>query len=330
MAETMQAVVGETLGPPEVYALRTVPLPAPGAGEIRVRVEHASVGYADALVARGGYQVTPPLPYTPGTEVAGTVDAVGAGVGGVREGDRVTAGGFGGGLAEAMIVAAAAARPIPAGLGSAEAACFRSNFQTALHALADRGALAAGETLLVLGAGGGVGIAAVQIGKALGAHVVAGASTAARRAFARAHGADATLDYTPADWRDALKAMTGGRGVDLVFDPVGGALFEPAFRSLAWGGRHLVIGFAGGPIPKLAANLPLLKGAALVGVDIRQFSMKAPAAAAANDARLTALVEVGAIAPPAGPVFAFADFRAALAAAGSNSGSGKTVVAVRG
>lgn len=330
MTGSMRAVIGEALGPIEGYRLATVALPEPGAGDVRVRVDHASLGHADALLALGRYQVRPPLPFTPGTEVAGTVEAIGAGVTGLALGMRVTAGGFGGGLAEAMIASAGSVRPIPRGLGSAEAACFRSNFQTALHALADRGGIATGETLLVLGAGGGVGIAAVQLGHALGARVIAGASTPERRAFARANGADDAIDYTLDDWRAALRESTAGRGVDVVFDPVGGALFEPAFRSLAWRGRHLVIGFAGGAIPKLPANLPLLKGAALVGVDIRQFTLNEPQAAAANDARLTELVEAGSIRPPAGPVFGLEDYRAALAAAGSNSGIGKVVVAMRG
>jgi NADPH2:quinone reductase len=182
--------------------------------------------------------------------------------------------------------------------------------------------------LLVLGAAGGTGIAAVQVGHELGARVIAGASTDEKREFARRAGADEVLDYSQSGWRDALKALTGGRGVDVVFDPVGGDLFEPAFRSLAWNGRHLVIGFVGGAIPRLPANLALLKGAALVGVDLRQYGMRNPAGIATITRDVCAWLAAGRIAPPVGPVFALEDFRAALEAGFSGKSLGKVVLRI--
>lgn len=326
-ASTIRIISAERLGPPECYALVEQPMPQPGEGEVLVRIRAVSLGYADVLLAAGGYQVTPPLPFVPGTEASGTVAAVGSGVSGVAEGDRVSVGRFGGCLADHVLAREEEVFPIPSGMGFEQASSYRSNYATAYHALKDRAALQREETLLVLGAAGGVGSAAVQIGKRLGARVIAGASTAEKRAFAQAQGADDGLDYSRADWRDALKALTGGRGVDVVFDPVGGALFEPAFRSLAWGGRHIVIGFTGGDIPRLPANLPLLKGAALLGADIRQFYIKEPAKAAANDAQIARWCAEG-LQPPVGTVFAFADFREAMAAAAKGTSLGKVVVRV--
>lgn len=323
----MRVVSADQLGPPEAYHLVERPVPEPGPGEVRVRLRAASFGYADALLCSGGYQVKPPLPFVPGTEASGEVTALGAGVTQYSVGDRVIVSRFGGLLAEQVIAAPRELTPLPEGLSFAEAACFPSNHATALHALRDRGHLQPGETLLVLGAAGGVGTAAVQVGKQLGARVIAGASSAAKREFARSIGADDVLDYSVEGWREPLKALTGGRGVDVIFDPVGGDLFEPAFRSLAWGGRHLVIGFAGGPIPRLPANLPLLKGAALVGVDIRQFHEKQPEAAARNVEILARWAAEG-MHPPVGTTFPFAEFRAAMAEAGSGRSIGKVVLEI--
>ncbi len=326
--KTMRAVVGETLGGPDVYQLVERPLPHPAPGEVRIKIYAASLGYADGLLAAGLYQVKPPLPYIPGTEVAGLVDSVGENVTNWVAGDRVTAANFGGGLAEFLCVDATQVHSLPASFDFAQGASFRANYATAYHALHDRGQLKETEILLVLGAAGGVGIAAVQVAKALGATVIAAASSETKRAFARQHGADMVVDYSLADWRDTLKTLTNGRGVDVVFDAVGGDKFEPAFRSLAWGGRHLVIGFAGGAIPKLPANLPLLKGAALVGVDIRQFGMRQPEAEAANALALSELAVSGAINPPVGTIYDFEDFREALAASTRGQALGKIVVTV--
>ena len=324
----MQAIVADELGPPENYHLRECALPEPAAGQARVRIVATGVGYFDALMARGGYQVRPPVPFIPGSEFAGVVDSLGAGVQGVASGQRVIGGCFGNAFAEYVCVDAATLLPLPDALSFEAGSAFLVNYQTAVHALMQRAALRSGETVLVLGAAGGTGSAAVQVAKCLGARVIAGASTADKRDFALAAGADLALDYSEANWRDALKAMTQGHGVDVVFDPVGGALFEPAFRSLAWGGRHLVIGFAGGPIPKLPANLPLLKGAALVGVDLRQSSFRDPAQHAANTRQLLAWVEAGALRPPIGPVFPREAFREALAEAFSGKALGKVVLRI--
>ena len=253
------------------------------------------------------------------------VDALGEGVAGLAPGDRVMAT-VAGGFADLALAPAVACARLPANMTSGQAAGFRINHLTALHGLEHRAALRPGETLLVLGAAGGVGTAAVQVGKILGARVIACASTPEKRAFAAACGADATLDTEAEGWRDRLKALCGGKGPDVIFDPVCGPLFEPAFRSLAWGGRHLVVGFAGGPIPALPANLPLMKGASLTGVDVRQFLLfEGPRAAETLD-RLLAWVAEGRLSPPEGRRFPLADYGPALEFALSGQGLGKTLV----
>lgn len=329
VAETkMRVISADTLGPPEHYAIVERPLPSPGEDEILVRIHAASLGYADVLLANGGYQVKPPLPFVPGTEASGTVVAVGMGVSGRAVGDKVVVARFGGCLADHVLARSTEVFSMPKGMSFEQASSYRSNYSTAYHALKDRGALKAGETLLVLGAAGGVGTAAVQIGKRLGARVIAAASSAAKRDFARAQGADEVLDYSAENWREPLKVLTDGRGVDVIFDPVGGSLFEPAFRSLAWGGRHIVIGFASGDcIPRLPANLPLLKGAALLGADIRQFYIKEPAKAQANDEQIALWCAEG-LHPPVGSLFDFEDFRSAMTSALKGASLGKIVIRV--
>lgn len=298
----------------------------PAAGEIRIAVHCCGMGYVDALVASGGYQIKPPMPFTPGQEYSGIVDAVGVGVTRFVVGDRVMAASFGGGLAEQALVKEEAAWLIPPAMSFAQAAGFRTNYLTALHALEDRARIRSGETLLVIGAAGGVGAAAVQVGVLLGAEVVAAGSSDEKRAYALRLGASASIDTNPEGWRDRLKEACGGKGPDIVFDPVCGSLFEPAFRSQGWRGRHLVVGFAGGDIPRLAANLPLMKGAALVGVDVRQFLLFEPGLAAAHLERLLGWVGEGLLEPPVGRRFAFEDFGAALKFAMSGQGMGKTVI----
>lgn len=229
----MRQVIGDVFGAPEQYRLAERPIPSLAANEVRIRVCAAALGYADILAAGGKHQLKPPLPFTPGTEFSGIVDAVSTEVADIAVGDRVIGISRKGALAEQIIVPASAVRRKPATLSFEEAACLRVDYLTAFHALVDRAGLAAGERLLVLGAAGGVGRAAVQIGKAFGAHVIAGASTDAKRACAMEQGADATIDYTRADWREAFR---GSGSVDVVFDPVGGAVFDPAFRSLGWKG----------------------------------------------------------------------------------------------
>ncbi len=327
---SMRAVVGEALGPPDHYQLTTLPVPQPGPKDVLVQVNVAGMGYVDALVSRGLYQVKPDVPYCPGLEFAGTVVAAGDAVTDVAAGDIVAASAFGGGLAEYAVAPAAGVVKLPDGFDMRAAAGFIVNYTTAWHGLLDRGQLAAGETVLVLGAAGGTGIAAIQVARLAGARVIAGASSDAKRAYALEHGAHETLDYTQPDWRKTLKAQTGGRGVDVVFDPVGGELLEPAFRSLAWRGRYLVIGFAGGPIPALPVNLALLKGSALIGVDYRQFGSVFEATAAASiRERLFDAVARGDLAPPLGTSFSFDAYADAMTLAGARDGLGKTIVVVR-
>lgn len=325
----MKAVVARTLGSPETFALEDVDPPAPGPGELRIDVYVAGVSYVTALVAAGRYQVKPPLPFTPGGEFAGVVAATGPGVTGFAPGDRVIGSGFGGGFAEAAIIPAAAALRLPAGMSFETAAVFRVAYGTAYHALVQRAALRPGETLLVLGAAGSVGEAAIQVGKALGARVIGSGSTYEKRRAAAAAGADDMLDSHALDWRDQVKRLTGNRGVDVIFDPVGGAITERAFRSLGWGGRHLVVGFAAGSIPALPANLALLKGAALVGVDYRQFRELEPEREAANLAALFELHASGKLSPTIGRIYPFNEFAAALRAASENGPPGRILLRVR-
>lgn len=323
----MKAVQAQALNSVADYHLVDLPTPEPGAGEVRVKVAACGVGYVDALVSLGRYQVKPPVPHIPGGEAAGVVDALGEGVSGLAVGDRVMAQ-VGGGFAEYALARAGSVVKLPDNMAF-EAACgFRINYITALHGLRDRANLQAGERLLVSGAAGGVGVAAVQLGKILGAQVIACASSEDKRAFARGQGADLVIDTAADGWRDRLKALTEGKGVDVYFDPVCGPLFELAFRSMAWNGRHLVVGFVGGPIPALPANLTLMKGAALVGVDVRQFMLFEGRKAQAHLAELLGWVAEGRLSPPVGRAFAFDDFGAALEFALSGQGVGKTVLKV--
>lgn len=324
----MRAVLVEAFGPVDGIAVREAPTPEPKAGEVRVAVKAAGVGFVDALIAEGRYQVKPPLPFAPGGEFAGVVDAVGEGVSAVKAGDRVIAGGFAGGFADYAVTPAAGVLAIPETMSFVQAAMFRTNFATALHALQDRASMRPGETLLVLGAGGGTGTAAIAVAKILGARVIAGASTADKRAAARSAGADEAIDTSAADWREALKALAP-KGIDVVFDPVGGALTETAFRSLAWKGRHLVIGFAAGAIPALPINLALLKGASLVGVDIARFSfMHEPALAQDNIRQLLAWFTEGRLALEPGRIVPLDQAPAALKAVLDRRAVGKIVVEI--
>lgn len=323
----MRALQAQVLESVDDYAEVELPDPQPGPGQVRIRVRACGVGYVDALVSLGRYQVKPPLPHIPGGEVAGEIDALGEGVEGLALGDRVMAQAAGG-FAERVCAPSAGVVRLPQGLDFAAASGLRINYLTALHGLRQRGGLKAGERLLVLGAAGGVGTAAVQVGRLLGAEVIAAASTEEKRAFAAAHGAHAVLDTEPEGWRERLKAATGGKGPDVVFDPVCGPLFQPAFRSLAWGGRHLVVGFAGGPIPALPANLTLMKGAGLIGVDVRQFLLFEAEQARADLAELLGWIAEGRMTPPVGRVFPFAEAKAALSYALSGQGAGKTVLTI--
>ncbi|PKQ05556.1 MAG: NADPH:quinone oxidoreductase [Alphaproteobacteria bacterium HGW-Alphaproteobacteria-11] len=290
-------------GEPRDLAVEEMPEPVAGPGEALVAVEAAGLGYVDALFVRGTYQVKLPLPFVPGSEVAGRVVAVGEGVADNLVGARVMALSNRGALAERLALPAAMLIPVPDGMSAEAAAGFIVSYCTALYGLETCGHLRAGETVLVLGAAGGVGMAAIDVAKAMGARVIAAASTEAKRQAALAHGADMALDYTQADWRKALEALIGKPGIDLVYDPVGGPFSEPAFRSLAPGGRHLVVGFAAGEIPKLPLNLALLKRAALVGVDWGGEIRANPQANLPLMAKLAAWVAEGKLTPEPAAVF---------------------------
>ena len=321
----MKAIVGHSLATLESYGIADIDRPALTAGQALVRVAACGVGYVDSLVALGRYQVKPPTPHVPGQEIAGVVVEVADDVSHIRVGDRVL-GMAQRGFAQYALASAVRLHPMPAHMSFEQGAAFPLNYLTAFHGLADRAALAAGETVLIFGAAGGVGSAAVQLGKAMGARVIAAASTAEKRQFAQHMGADAVIDLAPEGWRDRLKPL--GSAPDIVFDPVCGPLFEPAFRSIAWRGRYMVVGFVGGPIPALPANLTLLKGAALMGVDVRQFQLFEPAKARAAMATLLDWVEEGRITPRVGQSFAFADFDEAMSAALSGKAQGKIVLRI--
>ena len=308
----MRALRCHAFDQPETLSLDTVPDPVPAAGEIVVQVSAAGVNFPDALMVMGQYQVRPPLPFTPGGEAAGVITAVAADVVHLQVGQRVVVFTRTGAFAERVCAPASAATILPEAVSCEVAATLPLAFGTAIHALIDRAHLVKGETLLVLGASGGVGLAAVMIGKALGARVIAAASSAEKLAVCRTHGADEVINYTTESLRDRLKELTGGHGPDVICDPVGGALTEPAFRSIAWGGRHLVIGFAAGAIPSLPLNLPLLKGASVIGVFWGAFEQREPAANARHLAQLLEWVAQGIIAPVVSAQYPLASGAAAL------------------
>src|SRR4051794_19780473 len=272
----VKAVLCKQFGPPESLVMEELPSPTAGSGEVVVAVKAASVNFPDVLIIQNKYQFKPPLPFSPGSELPGGVKEVGAGVTNVKAGDKVIAFTTYGGFAEEVKTEAGRLLPLPEGMDFASGAALLLTYGTSDHALRDRGAVKAGETLLVLGAAGGVGLAAIEIGKALGARVIACASSEEKLAVCRDHGADAAINYAAEDLRERIKALTEGRGVDVVYDAVGGAYTEPAFRSLAWRGRLLVVGFAAGEIPKLPLNLALLKGASVVGVFWGDFARREP------------------------------------------------------
>jgi len=311
-------------------SLVEVPVPDVGKGQVRIRIEATGLGFVDGLMVRGRYQIRPDLPYVPGGEIAGLVDAVGDGVETLRVGDKVATWQLGGGLAEFAVVPAASVHVVPAGVSSSVAAAMLVDYQTAHHGLFDRGRVRASDTVLVLGATGGVGSAAVQLAARTGATVIAGASTPEKRDLAIALGASDTVDYLSPQWRAELKSKAPGGVVDVVVDPVGGEMFEPAFRSLGKEGRYLVIGFAGGAVPKLPVNLALLKSATLMGVEIRHFLHTQPERAQRVLSALYMLVSTGALKPPRIASFDFEQSNEAIAATMSREKQGKVVVRLLG
>ncbi len=325
----MKAVLCRQWGPPEALTVEELPSPVAGPGQVLVEVHAAGVNYPDALIIQKKYQVQPELPFSPGAEVAGIVRAVGEGVRAWKPGDRVIANAPYGGYAQELAAPAERLVPIPDGMDFPTASAYVLAYGTSLFALKDRARLAAGETLLVLGAAGGVGIAAVEIGKAMGARVIAAASSADKLALCREHGADETIDYASEDLRERIKALTGGKGPDVIYDPVGGAYTEQAFRSIAWEGRHLVIGFAAGEIPKLPLNLPLLKTASLVGAFWGAFVQRDPARTREHMRELFALYRSGKVRPPVTRTYPLAQAGEALRDVLERRVRGKVVILPR-
>lgn len=310
----------------EALQWRELPAPALQPGHVRVQIKAASLNFPDLLIVQNKYQMKPPLPFVPGTEFSGVVSELGDGVSGFAVGQRVAAFGGLGGFATEVCIPAALVMPLPDGFAFEDAAAFICTYATSHHALMDRGALQAGETVLVLGAAGGVGTASIQVAKAAGARVIAAAGSDAKCEACRALGADATINYATQNLRDALKALTAGQGPDVVVDPVGGELAEAAFRSIAWRGRYLVIGFAQGQIPALPLNLPLLKGASVVGVFWGEFAKREPGRNARMLGELAAWYAAGKIKPVLDCVLPMEQLPAAFARMAAREVVGKLIL----
>jgi NADPH2:quinone reductase len=313
---------------PQDWRIENVSEPEPGPGEVLVRVLASSISYVDLLLARGGYQVKPTVPFTPGTEMCGVIERVGPGVGaGFMPGVKVVGTAFGGCWAEKVSVPTQWLWPMPDGGDAAALSGLAVTSATALYALRNRAALQKGEAVLVLGAAGGVGLSAVQIAQSMGACVIGVASGDVKLEAVRAAGANHTIDFRQGDLKEAVRRLAPGGAVDVVVDLVGGNVTEAAFRTLRWGGRHLVVGFANGEIPSFRTNLPLLKGAALVGVDIRQFREREPAASQRNLAALCELVQHGAVRPRVASTVSIEYWPSAMEAAMDRSTIGRVVLA---
>ena len=292
----MRAVRIHELTGPSALRVDEVPDLTASSGHVLIAVRAAGVNFPDILQTRGLYQFKPTPPFSPGGEVAGVVTAIGEGVSTIKVGDRVAATMLSGGYAEQVVVPELACVKLPDSVGFEIGAATLLTYATTYHALLDRAALKSGESLLVLGAAGGVGIAAVELGALMGARVIAAASNADKLAFCRVHGASETIDYSTEDLKDRLKALTKG-GVDVIYDPVGGTLAEPALRGIAWQGRYLVVGFASGEIPKIPLNLALLKGCQIVGVFWGSFAMREPARNRAHCEQLFNWIAEGKLSP---------------------------------
>lgn len=325
----MKAVLCKEWGPPESLVVEEVPSPVPGPGQVLIDVHAAGVNFPDTLIIQKKYQFQPELPFSPGGEVAGVVKSVGEGVTTCKPGDRVIGSATWGGFAQELVVAAERVVPIPDGMDFEVASAYVLAYGTSLHALKDRAQLAAGETMLVLGAAGGVGVAAIEIGKSMGARVIAAASSDDKLALCREQGADATINYASEDLRERVKALTDGKGPDVIYDPVGGPYSEPAFRSIGWNGRHLVVGFAAGEIPKLPLNLPLLKSASVVGVFWGGFLQRDAATTRRHMADLFELYRSGKVRPPVTRSYPLAQAGQALREVMERRVKGKVVILPR-
>ena len=305
---------------------KELPTPTPSAGEVLVEIHAASLNFPDLLIVQNKYQMKPALPFVPGSEYAGVVQAVGDGVNHLKVGQPVACLSGTGGFATHTLAPAALCMPLPAGFPMVDAAAFIMIYATSHHALVDRAQLKAGETVLILGAAGGVGTSAIQIAKACGARVIAAASSDDKCALCTSIGADATINYTSSNLREAVKTLTAGKGPDVIYDPVGGDYSEQAFRSIGWRGRYLVVGFAAGPIPSLPLNLALLKGASIVGVFWGDFSKREPKANAAMMTELAHWYGQGKIKPVIDRTMPMTELKAAFAHMGSRGVKGKLVM----
>ena len=324
----MKAIVCKAYGPAETLVIEEVPSPEVKGRGVKVRVRAAGLNFPDTLIIEGKYQFQPPMPFSPGGEMAGEVIAVGDQVTRFRPGDRVAGLTGYGAFAEEVVVAEDNLLPVPDAMSDEQAAAFTMVYGTSYHALKQRANLQPGETLLVLGASGGVGLAAVELGKAMGARVIAAASSAEKLAVPRAAGADELINYRDEPLKDAAKRLTRGKGVDVVYDPVGGDFTEQALRAMAWNGRHLIVGFAAGEIPKIPANLTLLKGCSVVGVFWGDFTRREPQTSAENMQALLTLFAEGRITPTISQVYAFEDYVDAFGALTGRRATGKVVLRV--
>lgn len=325
----MKAVLCKAFGPAETLELEEVASPEPKKNEVLIDVHAAGVNFPDTLIIEGKYQFKPPFPFSPGGEAAGTVAAVGEKISHLKPGDRVMALTGWGSFAEQVAVPGYNVMPIPKGIDFNSAAAFGMTYGTSMHALKQRANLQPGETLLVLGASGGVGLAAVEIGKAMGARVIAAASSDEKLEVAKAAGADLLINYSTSSLKEKVKELTGGQGADVIYDPVGGDLFDEAVRSIAWNGRLLVVGFASGRIPELPVNLALLKGAAVVGVFWGSFAQRQPQDNLANFQQLFAWHAEGKLKPLVSQTFPLERAAEAINALGQRKAVGKVVVTVR-
>jgi NADPH2:quinone reductase len=324
----MKAVLCKAYGPPESLVIEEVEPLKPGKGQVVIDVKACGVNFPDVLIIQGKYQFKPPMPFSPGSEVSGIVKELGEGVKRVNIGDRVTAFTNHGGFAEEAIVDASKLIPMPDSVDFVTAASFTLVYGTAYYALKDRAQLKPGETLLVLGASGGVGLAAVEIGKVIGAQVIAAASSDEKLAVCKQHGADETINYSTEDLRERIKALTRGNGVDVIFDPVGGSYSEQALRSIAWNGRFLVIGFAAGDIPRIPLNLTLLKGCSIVGVFWGSFTEREPQRNRENLSELLRWLTEGKLKPHISATYPLEQAPEALNAMMNRNVKGKVVLVV--
>ena len=325
----MRAILCKELGPANTLVIDDIPSPEPGKGQVKVRVKAAGLNFPDTLIIEGKYQIKPELPFSPGGEMAGEVLAVGEGVQRFKPGQRVMGLTGYGAFAEEILVPENQLIPVPDGMNDHTAAAFSMVYGTSYHALKQRANIQPGETLLVLGASGGVGLAAVELGKAMGATVIACASSEEKLAVAKEAGADDLINYAEEDLKDALKQRYP-KGVDVIYDPVGDKFTEAAIRNMAWNGRLLIVGFAAGDIPKIPANLALLKGCSIVGVFWGAFTQKEPQTNIQNIMELMQLFNQGKINPRISQVFPFEDYEQALAALTSRTAKGKVVLDIAG